>query len=475
MAKEVSPGVLALRKVVDDVYADAREAKKQGKLVGWSSSKFPCELAEAFDLNVMYPENQAAGIAAQRDGEIMCQAAEDLGFDNDICGYARISLAYAAGKRASRKLNLETGEYVIDPTSGKPLKDENGKVVIDEATGKPKKDPKTMKPYIVIDDIHEIEALPEGREKELRLNAIQPYKQMRIPQPDFVLCCNNICNCMTKWYENIARMCNIPLIMIDVPYNNTVEVNDDYVAYIRSQFDNAIRDLEKLTGRKFDQQKFDDACKHANRTAQAWLRVCDYLQYKPAPYSGFDLFNHMADVVTARGKVQAAEAFELLEKDLDKAIKEGTSTTPFPEQYRVMFEGIPCWPKLPNLFKPLKANGVNVTAVVYAPAFGFVYNSYDEMVKAYCKAPNSVCIEQGVDWREGICRDNKVDGVLVHYNRSCKPWSGYMAEMQRRFTRDLGIPCAGFDGDQADPRNFNEAQYETRVQGLVEAMQANKK
>ena len=98
MAKQVSPGVLALRKVVDDVYADAREAKKQGKLVGWSSSKFPCELAEAFDLNVMYPENQAAGIAAQRDGEIMCQAAEDLGFDNDICGYARISLAYAGAK-----------------------------------------------------------------------------------------------------------------------------------------------------------------------------------------------------------------------------------------------------------------------------------------------------------------------------------------------------------------------------------------
>ena len=78
MAKEVSPGVLALRKVVEDVYADARVAKKEGKLVGWSSSKFPCELAEAFGLNVMYPENQAAGIAANRDGEIMCKAAEDL-------------------------------------------------------------------------------------------------------------------------------------------------------------------------------------------------------------------------------------------------------------------------------------------------------------------------------------------------------------------------------------------------------------
>lgn len=38
MAKQVSPGVLALRKVVDDVHKDAREAKKRGELVGWSSS-----------------------------------------------------------------------------------------------------------------------------------------------------------------------------------------------------------------------------------------------------------------------------------------------------------------------------------------------------------------------------------------------------------------------------------------------------
>ena len=78
MAKQVSPGVLALRKVVDDVHKEAREAKARGELVGWSSSKFPCELAAAFDLHVMYPENQAAGIAANRYGELMCQAAEIL-------------------------------------------------------------------------------------------------------------------------------------------------------------------------------------------------------------------------------------------------------------------------------------------------------------------------------------------------------------------------------------------------------------
>ena len=80
-----------------------------------------------------------------------------------------------------------------------------------------------------------------------------------MPQPDFVLCCNNICNCMTKWYENIARMRNIPLIMIDIPYNNTVEVHDTNVAYVRAQFDAAIHQLEELTGKKFDEKKFEQA------------------------------------------------------------------------------------------------------------------------------------------------------------------------------------------------------------------------
>jgi len=135
--KPVSPGTQALRDVVTKVYAAAWDAKKAGRPVGWSSSKFPCEIAEALGLAVVYPENQAAGIGAQHDGQRMCEAAESLGFDPDICGYARISLAYAAG----------------------------------------------------------VETTNESR---------------RVPAPDFVLCCNNICNCMTKWYENIARMHNIP-------------------------------------------------------------------------------------------------------------------------------------------------------------------------------------------------------------------------------------------------------------------------
>ena len=38
----------------------------------------------------------------------------------------------------------------------------------------------------------------------------------------------------------------------------------------------------------------------------------------------------------------------------------------------------------------------------------------------------------------------------------------------------LGIPATTFDGDQADPSNFSPAQYDTRVQSLIEMMEQQK-
>ena len=77
--------------------------------------------------------------------------------------------------------------------------------------------------------------------------------------------------------------------------------------------------------------------------------------------------------------------------------------------------------------------------------------------------------------RTSSIKDGKCEGALIHINRSCKMWSGFMPEMGRRIQRDLNVPVVLFDGDQSDPRNFSAAQYQTRLQGLIEIMDGNKK
>lgn len=389
-----------LNEIAKHAYTDAAEAKARGELVGWCSSNFPVEIPETLGLNVVYPENQAAGIAARGAGQRMCEISEADGYSNDICAYARISLAYA-----------------------------------------------------------KIKECPE----------------QDMPQPDYLLCCNNICNCMIKWYENLARELEIPMIMIDVPFNPDYEVGDAELAYVRAQFWAAIHQLEEITGSKWTDERFKEVMEYSGRSSRAWLAATAMARYTPSPFNGFDLLNHMAVMVTARGKKEAAETMELLYKEYQQNHEEGKSTFRTEEKYRIMFEGIACWPYLRATSTGLKSRNINMVTTIYADAFGFIYDDFDGMVKAYCKVPNAINLEYARDKRVKLCKDNSVEGLLVHTNRSCKLWSGFMYEMSRQIGEECGIPVTSFDGDQADPRNFSEAQYDTRVQGLTEIMEANKK
>ena len=388
-----------LNQIAAKAYSDAQAAKERGEKVGWCASNFPVELPETLGIPVCYPENQAAGIAARGQGEKLCSIAEDEGYSNDICAYARISLAYAK------------------------IKDE-------------------------------------------------PAQNM--PMPDFMLCCNNICSCMTKWCENLSKELDIPLIMIDIPFNPDNEVSRDEIEYVKAQFLEAVSRLEEITGKKWSEERFREVMANSCRTSRAWLEATALAAARPSPFNGFDLLNHMAVMVTARGKPEAAEAMELLAKEYRENIQNGESTFRAEEKYRIMFEGIACWPWLRVTSTGLKSRGINMVSTIYADAFGFIYDDFDGMIEAYCKVPNAINLETARDKRVRLCNNIGVDGLLVHTNRSCKLWSGFMPEMSRQIGEACSIPVVSFDGDQADPRNFSEAQYDTRVQGLMEIMASRK-
>ncbi len=396
---DVNSAKYKLGKIAADAYTDAFQAKKEGKIVAWVSSNFPVEIPETLGIATVYPENQAAGIAARGAGERMCNVAEADGYSNDICAYARISLAYAK--------------------------------------------------------------LKECPEQEVAM-------------PDVVLCCNNICNCMIKWYENLAQDLGVPMLMLDIPFNPDYDVPQSIIDYVSAQFWDVVAKLEELFGLKWDDDKFQEVTGFSCRASRAWLAATACAKYTPSPFNGFDLLNHMAVMVTARGKETAGEAMETLYKEYMDNHANGTSTFRTEEKYRIMFEGIACWPYLRVTSTGLKSRGINMVTTIYADAFGFDYDSFEGMIRAYCSVPNAINLEKSRDKRIKLCKDNNVEGLLVHTNRSCKLWSGFMYEMSRQIGEACDIPVTSFDGDQADPRNFSEAQYDTRVQGLVEIMDANK-
>lgn len=390
------------------LFENSRLAKERGEKVGWSASIFPQEIPETLGLNILYPENHAAGIAARHQADSFLQECEGpLGYSNDLCAYAKVNLAYAA---------VLNGESEIE--------------------------------------------LPDGG---------------KMVKPDFLLLTNNICNQLTKWYENLARQMNIPIFFIDTCYNPWDHVTESRVRYVRAQIDQLIQDLCAFTGKTWSEERFREVMAISQRNSYLWERANDLMYHKPAPIGGFELFNYMSAMVCNRGKPSTTAIMEQLIAEMEENIRLGRSTFPVEEDFRVSWDGIACWPYLSHNLRTLKKYGVNMVASSYGKAWAIEYDDLDGMARAYCFAStNGDNATTMISRRMEALQRFGCEGTIYHVNRSCKVMDCQMMEVQRQLARQAGVPFAAFDGDQADFRNYSEAQFETRIQGLVEVMKQNK-
>jgi benzoyl-CoA reductase/2-hydroxyglutaryl-CoA dehydratase subunit BcrC/BadD/HgdB len=390
---------------------EAREAKKNGKLVCWSASVAPPEMCVTMDIAMVYPETHAAGIGARKGAVDMLDVASEKGYSVDNCSYARVNLGYMELLRQYAKTGVKPEKLANSPAADVPL-------------------------------------------------------------PDLVITCNNICNTLLKWYENIAAELHIPCIVIDVPFNHTMPIPDYSKRYIVKQFEHAITQLEGITGRKFDYDRFLEVQKQTQRSVAQWKRIASFLKYKPSPLNGFDFFNYMALIVCARSRDYAEITFRKFADELEEKVKNGVFAFGDKEKSRVTWEGIAVWPYLSHTFKTLKGAGSLMTGSAYPGMWNLEYTPGDlmTMAEAYTRIYINTCLDNRASELASVAENGKCDGLLLHMNRSCKLMSVLNYQTAEAVKEKLGIPYVSFDGDQTDPGNFAPAQFDTRVQALCEMM-----
>lgn len=291
---------------------------------------------------------------------------------------------------------------------------------------------------------------------------------LKIPLPDYLLCCSNICHQLMKWYQYLARRYSIPMILIDIPYNTEYDTDETRLEYIRTQFWEAIGELEKITGKKFDETRFSEVMKISSQVGNMWNRISDILAMEDAPYRGTDLFNYMGLVVCQRGKETTLQALTQLYNELKSKTPRSSGVRKKP--HRILYEGICCWPAMTKLALSFSMQKMNMVGAIYTNAYGIEYSTFDDMLRAYTYVPNAVSIERATDMRRNELDKKNCDGMLIHMSRTCKIWSGIMYEMKHQLETTANIPIVTFDGDQADGQCFSEAQYDTRLQGFRELM-----
>ncbi len=293
-----------------------------------------------------------------------------------------------------------------------------------------------------------------------------------LPEPDMLVCCNNICGTVLKWYEVQARYFNVPLFILDTPVCHTA-YSPEIARYVRSQIDEYVKFIEKMTGKAFDYVKMEEVGLLSLEGQKLWQKILNTTANKPAPMSAFDAFFFLALIVTLRGTQTSIDFYNELLQEMEGRVSAGIGIVPN-EKYRILWDNLPIWHQLKWLSGKFASHNACLVADTYTSAWCGVlqYNDpnhfLDSMAQAYTRIYLNIGVDEMAKQVLEIIDFYDVDGFVMHSNRSCKPYSFGQFDIQRIVQEKANIPVLLIEADMLDPRSFSQGQIETRIDAFME-------
>jgi benzoyl-CoA reductase/2-hydroxyglutaryl-CoA dehydratase subunit BcrC/BadD/HgdB len=293
-----------------------------------------------------------------------------------------------------------------------------------------------------------------------------------MPRPDLLVCCNNICGTVLKWYQALASLYDVPLFVIDVPFQHTTPAEDHTVAYVADQLHEFVAWLETHTGRCLKPDKLDAVLARSREAVVLWQEILAFGQYRPSPVNAPDLFVAMAPIVALRGTRRAVNCYLRLKAELEKRVAQGIGAVPG-ERYRLLWDNIAIWYRLYRFFRPFMDGGVCFVADTYTNAWTVeldLQRPFESMARTYTGVFINTDLSARTRIIAAMARRFEVDGMVMHVNRSCKPFSIAQSDVRDRLRDDLGIPILLLEADMCDERLYNEGAVHERVATFLEML-----
>lgn len=319
----------------------------------------------------------------------------------------------------------------------------------------------------------------------------------RIPKPKIAIL-NNVCNTFIKWGEIYERVYDCPSVTIDYPMSRSgaggSRPGTEQFAYERNYMKGQIQELieicERVTGKKFDIDKFRQILTWSNEIHAAWKRVVQLNRNHPAVFNALTDGTVYMGVVNALRGTEAASRYmmELVEEleyraqhGIGALIKTADGMVPMKQEFRLSLVGTPCYP-IYGAFNEMFARWGGV----------FVYSSYLDFASMGALTGFQYDIERPLEsYAEGqlmmhsagadsmfnesanlerIESELGLDGVVFHPVKSCRTVSTGMADMRRVVSDKLGLPTLFIESDLVDPDVVAEAPMRNRVDAFFEGL-----
>jgi benzoyl-CoA reductase/2-hydroxyglutaryl-CoA dehydratase subunit BcrC/BadD/HgdB len=299
-----------------------------------------------------------------------------------------------------------------------------------------------------------------------------------LPKPDMLICCNNICGTVLKWYEIQARYYDVPLFILDTPFCHT-EFSIEAKEYVKKQINEYLKFLEMVCDKQFDYDRMKQVGQLSLKGQRLWQAVLDTTVHQPAPMSAFDAFFHLALIVTLRGTQIVVDYYSSLLDEMRERITSGISAV-HNEKYRLLWDNIPIWYRTRWLSEKFASHDACLVADTYTSAWcsSLKYinegNFLDTMADGYTKIYLNIGVDKMAEHVIEMIDKYNANGIVMHSNRSCKPYSFGQYDILKIVKEKRDIPALVIEADMVDERSFSESQIETRIDAFMEVLKARK-
>jgi benzoyl-CoA reductase/2-hydroxyglutaryl-CoA dehydratase subunit BcrC/BadD/HgdB len=207
-----------------------------------------------------------------------------------------------------------------------------------------------------------------------------------------------------------------------------------------------------------------------------WQRILECGRHRPAPILAFDEFIHMAPIVEMRGEAFTVDYYAAMLAELERRIERGEGALK-QERRRLIWDNLPIWYRVRALGDRLAKEGVALVASTYTNAWAELGELIDpakpmeSMALCYLHPILNRGTGHKLTLLRRMVREYDADGVLLHSDRSCKPYSIGQVDQQRTLSRDLDVPALLLDADHSDPRAFAAEPTENRLAAFLEMLE----
>jgi len=311
------------------------------------------------------------------------------------------------------------------------------------------------------------ESFPDAYDIPPALNSVP-----KLARPDILLACNNQCDIVAEWYQNLSRMYgNIPVKVINVGNRYDGVINPLRIKYVKQQLIDVIGLLEQQTGVSLDRDALIETAQRSNRAVKLWRQYLDYGKHIPSPITVFDGFYHMAPVVSERGTQTAIDYYQKL-LDETRGRIDASKYAVKEEQHRVLWDNLATWFNFGELKRYFASKEIAVVGSTYLDVWKTILDtsSFDNlltsMAEAYCVMYTNLTINQRIELWEKMVIDYQAEGILFHDNRSCHTFSrlqGQIASaLKDRFGQDFKTIL--FEGDMGLKERYQKHRFETAIE-----------